>query len=145
MLENKNINNLKSERLAYFPNVNFLMKISLGLIFFTMLSTVLVYAETITEDNPTIHIIENAYLQTNFAYLDDAMFSITVGTSITLVNNDIVSHKFISGDVIATDVIAPGESISIVINDSGQFKISDPDYPWIELDSVCFSTISNYL
>ena len=78
MLENKNINNLKSERLAYFPNVNFLMKISLGLIFFTMLSTVLVYAETITEVNPTIHIIENAYLETNFQYLDNAMFSITV-------------------------------------------------------------------
>ena len=30
----------------YLPNVNSLMKISLGLIFFTMLSTVLVYAET---------------------------------------------------------------------------------------------------
>ena len=28
-----------------------------------MLSTVLVYAETIAEDNPTIQIIENAYLQ----------------------------------------------------------------------------------
>ena len=138
MLENKNINNLKSERLAYFPNVNFLMKISLGLIFFTMLSTVLVYAETITEVNPTVHIIENAYLETNFQYLDNAMFSITVGNSITLVNNDIVSHKFISDDVIVTDVIAPGESISIPMNDFGQFTIIDPDYPWIEFDVYVF-------
>ena len=37
---------MKSEPLMYLPNVNSLMKISLGLIFFTMLSTVLVYAET---------------------------------------------------------------------------------------------------
>ena len=50
MLENKNMNNLKSERLPYFPNVNSLMKISLGLIFFTILSTVFVYAETISVD-----------------------------------------------------------------------------------------------
>ena len=32
----------------YLPNVNSLMKISLGLIFFTILSTALVYAETIS-------------------------------------------------------------------------------------------------
>ena len=44
------MNNLKSERLPYFPNVNSLMKISLGLIFFTALSTVFVYAETISVD-----------------------------------------------------------------------------------------------
>ncbi len=50
MLENKNMNNLKSERLPYFPNVNSLMKISLGLIFFTVLSTAFVYAETISVD-----------------------------------------------------------------------------------------------
>ena len=50
MLENKNMHNLKSENLMHFPNVNFLMKISLGLIFFTMISTALVYAETTSVD-----------------------------------------------------------------------------------------------
>ena len=50
MLENKTMNNFKSERLTYFPNVNSLMKISLGLIFFTILSTAFVYAETISVD-----------------------------------------------------------------------------------------------
>jgi hypothetical protein len=50
VLENKNMDNLKSERLRPFPNVNSLMKISLGLIFFTMLSTAFVYAETISVD-----------------------------------------------------------------------------------------------
>ena len=138
MFKTKNMSNLQSERLLHFPNVNSLLKISLGLIFFTLLSTVLVYAETITEVNPTVHIIENAYLETNFQYLDNAMFSITAGSSITLVNNDIVSHKFISNDVIVTDVIAPGESISITIDDFGQFTIIDPDYPWIEFEVYVF-------
>jgi hypothetical protein len=50
VLENKNMNNLKSERVAYFPNLNSLIKISLGLIFFTILSTAFVYAETISAD-----------------------------------------------------------------------------------------------
>ena len=36
----------QSEKLGYLPNVNLLMKISLGLILFTIISTALVYAET---------------------------------------------------------------------------------------------------
>ena len=38
------------EKLSYLPNVNSLLKISLGLIFFTMISTALVYAESLTVD-----------------------------------------------------------------------------------------------
>ena len=49
MLGKQNIDNFKSETL-HFPNVNSLMKISLGLIFFTILSTAFVYAETISVD-----------------------------------------------------------------------------------------------
>ena len=44
------MDDLKFERLRPFPNVNSLMKISLGLIFFTILSTAFVYAETISVD-----------------------------------------------------------------------------------------------
>ena len=44
------MDNLKFEQLRHFPNVNSLMKISLGLIFFTILSTAFVYAETISVD-----------------------------------------------------------------------------------------------
>jgi hypothetical protein len=50
VIENKNINNLKSERVRCLPNVNSLMKISLGLIFFTIISTAFVYAETLSVD-----------------------------------------------------------------------------------------------
>ena len=44
------MNNLKSELVVHSPNVNSLMKISLGLIFFTILSTAFVYAETLSVD-----------------------------------------------------------------------------------------------
>ena len=47
MLENKNMASFQFERLMHFLNVNSLMKISFGLIFFTIISTSLVYAETI--------------------------------------------------------------------------------------------------
>ena len=44
------MHNLKSELVTHSPNVNSLMKISLGLIFFTILSTAFVYAETLSVD-----------------------------------------------------------------------------------------------
>ncbi|MDC0451099.1 hypothetical protein OAL59_04105 [Nitrosopumilus sp.] len=46
------MNNLKSELIAYSPNVNSLMKISLVLIFFTILSTAFVYADDSSFDVP---------------------------------------------------------------------------------------------
>ena len=56
MLEKQNIHSSKSETL-HFPNVGTMMKISFGLILFTMISTVLVYAET--SDGAVVTIIEN--------------------------------------------------------------------------------------
>ena len=57
MLDNKTMNNLHFERFVHFSNVNSLMKISLGLIFFTMISTSLVYAETISADVASFDIL----------------------------------------------------------------------------------------
>jgi len=54
------MNNLQSKRVAYFPNVNSLMKISFGLIFFTMFSTAFVYAETISADETSFDIVYTA-------------------------------------------------------------------------------------
>ena len=50
MLNKPGMGKLESERLKHFPNVNSLLKISLGLIFFTIISSALVYAETISVD-----------------------------------------------------------------------------------------------
>ena len=44
------MDNLQSERQKYFPDISSLLKISLGLILFTLLSSALVYAETISVD-----------------------------------------------------------------------------------------------
>jgi len=44
------MDNLQSESQKHLPNVNSLLKISLGLILFTLLSSALVYAETISVD-----------------------------------------------------------------------------------------------
>jgi len=41
---------LQSERLKHYPNVNSLLKISLGLVLFTIISSALVYAETVSID-----------------------------------------------------------------------------------------------
>jgi len=94
VLEKQNVGNLKSETL-HFPNVSTLMKISLGLILFTMISTVLVYAET--SDNGVVQIIENGYLEDNGQYLDNTLFSSSHGSTITVINNDVVSHMLVSG------------------------------------------------
>ena len=94
MLEKQNIGSSKYETL-HFPNVSTLMKISLGLILFTMISTVLVYAQT--SDDPVIQILENGYLEDNPQYLDNTLFSSSPGTTITVTNNDVVSHTLVSG------------------------------------------------
>ena len=94
MLEKQNIGSSKSETL-HFPNVSTLMKISLGLILFTMISTVLVYAET--SDGAVVTIVENSYLQNSGLGVDNAMFSSSPGSIITVINNDVVSHMLVSG------------------------------------------------
>jgi hypothetical protein len=71
------------------------MKISLGLILFTMISTVLVYAET--SDDAVVTIAKNGYLENNSQYLDNTLFSSSPGSTITVINNDIVSHMLVSG------------------------------------------------
>jgi len=80
VLENKNMNNFKSERLTNFPNVNSLMKISLGLIFFTVLSTAFVYAESLSVN------------------VDGTSFDIpytTTGMSVTGIESDVESASLI--------------------------------------------------
>ncbi len=50
MLNSPSMDKLESEKLKHLPNVNSLLKISLGLVLFTIISTALVYAETMSVD-----------------------------------------------------------------------------------------------
>ena len=36
------------------------------------------------------------------------------------------------------DNLSPGESISISIDETGTFRIIDPDYPWMEISVYSF-------
>ena len=61
-----------------------------------MISTVLVYAQT-SSDDAVVQIIDGAYLEDNVQRFDNALFSSSPGSIITVVNNDSVSHKLVSG------------------------------------------------
>ena len=133
MLEKQNIDNLKSE-ILHFPNINSLMKISLGLIFFTMISTMFVYAQT-SSDITSVQISENAYLQTNGVYVDNSLFSSSPGTTITIVNNDVVSHTFVSGVSNSNNASIDSDYDNYVICEFGE-KIN-PDGNRYTDDNIC--------
>jgi len=80
-------------------------------------------------------------------YLSQDTISVKPGTTITIVNDDEVSHSIISGTEaskdrnvpfipdgrISTGEIAPGESVNITFDDLGTYRLYDPDYTWIRL------------
>ena len=49
-MNSSGMDKLQSEKIRNLPNVNSLLKISLGLVLFTIISSALVYAETISVD-----------------------------------------------------------------------------------------------
>jgi len=134
VLDNKNTCNLKSERLTRFPNVNSLMKISIGLIFFTILSTAFVYAAGGSEvqmeidETPVVIILENANLETNGSFFDISTLSVSTGDSILLINNDVVSHKLISGSANAMKKSASMDYDNYIICELGEKVVLDSEY-----------------
>ena len=80
-------------------------------------------------------------------YFSQDTISVKPGTTITIVNNDQVSHSIISGTEaskdrnvpfipdgrISTGEIAPGESVSITFDDLGIYRLYDPDYTWMRI------------
>ena len=107
------------------------MKISLGLILFTMISTVLVYAQI--SDDAIVKIVENGYLQDNFQYVDNSLFSSSPGSTITVINNDIVSHMLVSGSANSNrnSTIDYGDFLicEFDVTDSQTFSNQDDDNP----------------
>ena len=123
------MNPFKSEHSVCAPNLNSLMKISLGLIFFTVLTTALVYAEIkpLDENNLNVHIIENAFLYDSAQYFDNTMISTHPGKSVIITNDDTVSHSFVSG----------------ISNANAVGKINYDEYLLCEFDPNDDSTYSN--
>jgi plastocyanin len=83
--------------------------------------------------------------------------SVEPGTTITIINNDIVSHNIISGKEnygdrhnpftpdgrISTGIIASGESISITFDDAGFYRLYSPDFPWMKIVAYVFPDSNN--
>lgn len=85
-------------------------------------------------------------------YFSQDRISIEPGTTITIVNDDVVPHSIISGKEnygdrhdpftpdgrISTGEISPGESVDIPLDDAGFYRLYDPDYPWMKIIAYVF-------
>ena len=98
-----------TENLSRFPNVNSLLKLSLGLVLFTIVSTALVYAETLSVDDsskstPSCECGPGTVLKNNICELDDRC-----GPGTILVNGECVieptSEPSSSSKVIGKELI----------------------------------------
>jgi len=90
-------------------------------------------------------------------YFSQDRIAVEPGTTITIVNSDEVSHSILSGTEkthsryvpfeadgrISTGEIAPGESISIIFDDVGFYRLYDPDYPWMTITAYVFSNVDS--
>lgn len=148
------------------------------------LSKINVEQATTKSDNLTIHIsrgsssqgLLDSYIDTGSA-LDQAIatqsssdplrlryfsmdrISVEPGTTITVVNDDVVSHSILSGKEnygdrhdpfdpdgrISTGDIAPGNSIEITFDDAGFYRLYDPDYPWMKIVAYVFPDSDNLI
>jgi len=85
-------------------------------------------------------------------YFSQDRISVEPGTTITIVNDDVVSHNIISGKEnyanrhdpftpdgrISTGEIMSGESVSITFGEAGFYRLYDPDYPWMKIVAYVF-------
>lgn len=88
----------------------------------------------------------------NLKFFSNDRISVQPGTTITIVNDDVVSHSIQSGKEnygsrydrytadgrISTGEILPGKSTSITFNDAGFYRLYDPDYQWMGIVAYVF-------
>jgi len=84
-------------------------------------------------------------------YFSIDRISVEPGSTITIVNDDVVSHSILSGKEnsdryiqytadgrISTGEILPGESTTITFDDLGFYRLYDPDYEWMGIVAYVF-------
>ena len=93
----------------------------------------------------------------NLRYFSQDRISIEPGTTITIVNEDVVSHSILSGTAnnndrynqftadgrISTDEILPGQSTNITLDTAGFYRLYDPDYQWMKIVAYVFPNIED--
>ncbi len=138
------------------------------IIYTTKLTTLSKITTTSTEfeelNDITIHILRGSSAQgtddiipglntaSYLRFFSDDRITVAPGTTITIINDDIVSHSLITGKEnygnrqipftpdgrISTGDIAPGESTTITFDGLGTYKLYDPDYTWMRIIAVSF-------
>ncbi len=99
---------------------------------------------------------QNTIDPSRLRYFSQDRISIEPGITITIVNDDEVSHSIISGkensdryvpftpdERISTGDIAPGESVNITFDDMGFYRLYDPDYEWMKIVAYVFPSSDN--
>lgn len=137
------------------------------------LSKIKTTTESKTDEKLTIHILKGSSTQgvgtyidvgaasestnsLNLRYFSQDRISIEPGTTITIVNDDVVSHSILSGTEnkdrynqftadgrISTDEILPGQSTNITLDTAGFYRLYDPDYQWMKIVAYVFPNIED--
>lgn len=90
-----------------------------------------------------------------FRYFSQDRISVEPGTTITIVNDDVVSHSILSGKEnygdrhnqftadgrISTGEILPGKSINITLDKAGFYRLYDPNYQWMKIVAYVFPNV----
>ncbi len=160
---------------------------SYKIIYTTKLSTISKIEPTLTSgdsDNLTIHILRGAsssgvadsYIELSSArdqaiatqsssdplrlrYFSTDRIAVEPETTITIVNDDVVSHSILSGKEnynsrndpftadgrISTGEILPGGSVEIKFSDAGFYRLYDPDYTWMRIIAYVFPNSENLI
>ena len=91
-------------------------------------------------------------------YFSQDRISVQPGTTITIINDDTVTHNIISGKEkndryitfipdgkISTGEIAVGGSVKITFDNAGFYRLYDPDYQWMKIIAYVFPTTDNII
>ena len=103
--------------------------------------------------------IGDASASFSLKYFSQDRISINPGTTITIINDDIVSHSILSGkenygdrynqftpdNRISTGKILPGKSVTIKFNEAGFYRLYDPEYQWMKIIAYVFPNIDNII
>ena len=95
----------------------------------------------------------------NLGYFSEDRITLEPGTIISFENNDDVSHSIISGKEnygdrhdpftpdgrILTGEILPGESVTIIFDEMGFYRLYDPTYPWMKIVVYSFPEVDNLI
>jgi len=102
---------------------------------------------------------QNAADALRLRYFSQDRISVEPGTTITIVNDDVVSHSILSGKEnynerhnpftpdgrISTGEFTPGESVNITFDDAGFYRLYDPDYTWMKIVAYVFPNVDNLI